>query len=262
MMYLGDYQANATIDFMWSSNDADGASVSRATNGEVRVYKANGTAETTTGVTDTEDFDGLTGIHHCRIATTDAFYATGNDYMVVLAGATIDGQAVNAVLAHFSIRNRYMRGTDSAYTGTPPTVGAIADAVAVRTWDEALSAHTTAGSAGKALADAGTAGDPWTAALPGSYYGGSAGYILGTLVSGPRAGAIAFIYTLTSTVDGSPIVDADVWVTADAAGHTVLASGRTNSNGAVTFYLDAGTVYVWRQKPGWNFINPDMETID
>jgi hypothetical protein len=260
MMYLGDYAANVTIDFKWSSNNASGASVTRTTDGQVRVYKSNGTGETTTGVTDTEDFDSLTGIHHCRIATTDAFYATGNDYMVVLAGATIDGQTVNAVLAQFSLQNRYMRGTDSAYTGTPPTVAAIADQV----WDEALAGHTTAGSAGKALsdaADAGAAGDPWTAALPGSYGAGTAGYILGNL-TGAGAGATAFTYVLTSTLDGSPIVDADVWVTADVDGNTILASGRTGSNGEVTFYLDPGTVYVWRQKPGWNFDNPDEETID
>jgi hypothetical protein len=37
-----------------------------------------------------------------------------------------------------------MRGTDSAYTGTPPTVGAIADQV----WDEAAADHVTAGTFG------------------------------------------------------------------------------------------------------------------
>ena len=42
-----------------------------------------------------------------------------------------------------------MRGTDSAYTGTPPTAAAIADAVL----DEALSGHTSAGTFGKAVAD-------------------------------------------------------------------------------------------------------------
>ncbi|MBP6789520.1 MAG: hypothetical protein KA170_18170, partial [Candidatus Promineofilum sp.] len=90
MQYLGDFAANATVDFMWSSNGADGASITRATNGTISVYKGNSTTQTTTGVTDTEDFDSLTGIHHCRIATTDAFYATGNNFMVVLSGATID----------------------------------------------------------------------------------------------------------------------------------------------------------------------------
>jgi hypothetical protein len=57
-----------------------------------------------------------------------------------------------------------------------PAAGAIADAV----WDEATSGHSTAGTTGKALTDAGSAGDPWSTALPGAYTAGSAGYILGT----------------------------------------------------------------------------------
>lgn len=150
MMYLGDYASGETVHFMWSTNAADGSSVTRATNGTVSVYKDDNTTQTTTGVTDGEDFDSLTGIHHCKIATSDGFYTTGTDYTVVLSGATIDGKTVNAVLAHFSIQNRYMRGTDSANTTTPPTAGAIADQV----WDEALSGHGTAGSAGEALAGA------------------------------------------------------------------------------------------------------------
>lgn len=75
------------------------------------------------------------------------------------------------------------------------------------------------------------------------------------------SGAIPFTYTLTSSVDGSAIADADVWVTSDMGGSSLLASGRTNAIGQVTFHLDAGTVYVWRQKSGWNFFNPDTETV-
>lgn len=105
MMYLGDFPTSAMIDFNWSSNAADGASITRATNGTVSVYKANGTTQSTAGVTDTEDFDALTGIHHVRIDTSadGTFYAAGSEFSVVLSGATIDGEAVNAVLAHFSI---------------------------------------------------------------------------------------------------------------------------------------------------------------
>jgi hypothetical protein len=75
------------------------------------------------------------------------------------------------------------------------------------------------------------------------------------------AGAIVFTYTLTSAVDGLPIADADVWATTDLAGVNVVASGTTNSNGQVVFYLDAGTIYIWRQKDGWDFVNPDTETV-
>lgn len=75
------------------------------------------------------------------------------------------------------------------------------------------------------------------------------------------AGAITFTYTLTNSVDDEPIADADIWVTTDVGGSIVIASGRTDQYGQVVFYLDAGTVYVWRQKSGWDFVNPDTEVI-
>ncbi len=107
-MYLGDYQEDSTVYFNWATNDKSGASITRATDGTIKVYKDDGTTESTTGITDTEDFDGLTGVHNCKIdLSSDAFYAVGHDYSVVLAGAVIDGQTVNAVLATFSIQNRF-----------------------------------------------------------------------------------------------------------------------------------------------------------
>jgi hypothetical protein len=106
MQHLGDIIRGTTIDFMWNSFNSSGASVTRSTNGTVSVYKGNNLTQTTTGVTDTEDFDALTGVHHCRIVTTDAFYVPMENYTVVLSAATIDGQTVNAALAHFSIENR------------------------------------------------------------------------------------------------------------------------------------------------------------
>jgi hypothetical protein len=75
------------------------------------------------------------------------------------------------------------------------------------------------------------------------------------------AGAVTFTYTLTSDTDSSAITGADVWVTSDEAGNNVIASGETDSNGQVTFYLDAGDVFVWRAKSGWDFTNPDAEEI-
>ncbi len=75
------------------------------------------------------------------------------------------------------------------------------------------------------------------------------------------AGAITWPYTLTDSVTAAPIDGAEVWVTTDSAGTNVIASGTTNDAGVVTFYLDAGTVYVWRKKAGYNFTNPDQETV-
>jgi hypothetical protein len=110
-----------------------------------------------------------------------------------------------------------------------PTAAAVADAV----WDEATADHQSAGSTGKALSTAGAG-----------------------------AGAITFVYTLTSTGGGNPpIADADVWVTSDVDGDNTVASGRTDAQGKVTFYLDAATYYFWRQKTGWDFTNPDTEVV-
>ena len=149
----------------------------------------------------------------------------------------------------------------------PVATGAIADAV----WDEALAGHLAVGSAGTALNNSGgAAADPWATALPGAYAGGTAGWILGSRLdakvsavggASPGAGAVEVVYGLTDSDTGDPIPDADVWVTTDTAGQHVVADGRTNQTGAVTFYLDAGPVYVWRQKSGWNFANPDAIVV-
>lgn len=112
MDILGDYLAGSTVRAMWNSNAVAGESITRATNGSLRVYKNSLTAERTSsnGITDTEDFDSLTGVHHYSIDLSDnsdaGFYAAGNDYFVVLSAATIDGKSINAVLAMFSIENK------------------------------------------------------------------------------------------------------------------------------------------------------------
>lgn len=115
--YLGDFDTGVTLRHIWSSYSAAGASITRATNGTISVYKNNGTTQSTSGITDTEDFDALTGIHALNIdfSSDGSFYSAGSNFSIVLSGATIDGQSVNAVLGHFSIRNRY---------NVPSTIGA------------------------------------------------------------------------------------------------------------------------------------------
>jgi len=111
--YLGDFVEDSVINHPWDTNDANGASITRAVDGSIRIYKNNTDTQKTTanGITDTEDFDGLVGIHQLSVDTSDdtgdvGFWERGNDYFVVLQGATIDGQTVNAVLCSFSIENR------------------------------------------------------------------------------------------------------------------------------------------------------------
>ena len=158
MIYLGDFVEDDIVDFKWSTNGADGASITRATNGTVSVYKNNSVTQTTVGVTDTEDFDSLTGIHHCRIDTSaDAFYVAGEEYQVVLSAATIDGKTVNAVLAHFSIQNRYP-SVATVQSGLA-TAAALAT---VNTYVDELESRLTAARAG--YLDALNTGVPLSAA--------------------------------------------------------------------------------------------------
>lgn len=106
---------------------------------------------------------------------------------------------------------------------------ATADAV----WNEARSGHTTAGTYGKV--------SEWTSAIAGS-------------------GAT----TTTITVnDGTNSLDGvEVWITSDAGGSNVIAGTlSTDTNGQCTFYLDAGTVYVWQQLAGYNFTNPQTLVV-
>jgi len=151
MMYLGDYKEDDTVHFLWSTNGSDGESITRSTNGTVSVYKDNGTSQTTTGVTDVEDFDSLTGIHACTIdLSSDAFYAVGADYAVVLSAATIDTQTVNAVLAHFSIENRFNETTVTSIATGVVTADAIA-ADAIGASEIATGAITSAEIAADAI---------------------------------------------------------------------------------------------------------------
>ena len=84
--------------------------------------------------------------------------------------------------------------------------------------------------------------------LPAAIIAGSSG-----------SGATAKTYTVT---DGSsPISGVYVWITTDLSGTNIIASGYTDDLGEVIFFLDSGTTYyVWRQKSGYTFSNPDTET--
>ncbi|MHA1809344.1 MAG: hypothetical protein ACTSYH_03425 [Candidatus Heimdallarchaeaceae archaeon] len=104
--YLGDFVEDTEVVFHWSSFDSNGASITRSTNGTIKVRRDDGTDCTGTSVTDTEDTPD-TGIHECKINTGDnSNFAIGYDYTVWLDGATIDSQTVNSTLACFSIQNR------------------------------------------------------------------------------------------------------------------------------------------------------------
>lgn len=106
MLYVGDFLPGQQVTVPWSTNSKLGASVSRTTPGTILVFRASTGASSAVGVTDNADVNGLAGIDFCSILLANAFYAPYDDYSVVLTGAVIDGDQVNAVLGEFSIMNR------------------------------------------------------------------------------------------------------------------------------------------------------------
>lgn len=148
--YLGDFAAGATVRVWWNTTAIAGESITRATNGTVSVYKDGSATQTTTGVTDNEDVDSLTGVHRADIDTSadGTFYAAGSEFAVVLSAATVDGKTINHVLGQFSIQNRYVATPLSA----AQTAAAVLDATAAD--------YNDANSIGAKINAAGAAADP------------------------------------------------------------------------------------------------------
>jgi hypothetical protein len=137
--YLGDYRRSAILYVPWSSNNSLGAAVTPSSAGTVVVYKNNSTTETSVGVTaHTTGFDALVGINLITIDSSASvnFYAPGNDFHVMLSGASIDGAFVNAALGTFSIENRFMGEIRraSAQTSTSTTITLDASSSATNNW--------------------------------------------------------------------------------------------------------------------------------
>ena len=127
------------------------------------------------------------------------------DQLTFTVSNQVDSNAVSAALTVAAIADGVWDEAQSGHTtsGTfgkyldaqvstvsAPTAAAVADAV----WDEAISGHAVAGSTGATLSSAGSAGDPWTTAIPASYTAGQAGYVLGTtVVNGLTNDAIVYV---------------------------------------------------------------------
>lgn len=81
-------------------------------------------------------------------------------------------------------------------------------------------------------------------------------------VSLAGAGGIATTVSVTDQAS-VPLQGVEVWVTTDSAGtNTIAGTLLTDNFGSTTFYLDAGTYYLWRQKPLYTFINPQIMVVN
>ncbi len=107
MAYQGDYVLAALVDFKFCTVDSTGAPTVLSGTPAISVYKSNDTTQTTTGVTLSVDFDGVVGLNHVHIDTSNAFYATGTDFDVVITTGTVDSiSVVGYTVGSFSINNR------------------------------------------------------------------------------------------------------------------------------------------------------------
>lgn len=253
MKYNGDFlltNTAAPIEFSTFSSDDPSASVTITdlAAGDVYIHK-NGAAAPGTpgGKTVRIDVNGVTGNHLIVLDLTDTtdagFYANGAFYTVRIEGATVDGATINAWVGSFSI-------------------GILAN----RTDQQSILADTNEMQADQA--DGGRLDLIWDATLADTNElqadwadGGRLDLKLDAAAALAGSGAATISITQKDS-DSVAIPGCDVWVSTDSAGATVVAGTLvTDANGLVTFYLDAGTYYVWRQLAGYNFTNPQTLTV-
>lgn len=113
----------------------------------------------------------------------------------------------------------------------------IADAV----WDEVLSGHTTAGTAGKGLIDSSSAGNPWSTDLVSGYTGTQAGNILNAV----KAKTDQLAFSTANQVDAQVKSMAANTVTASAVATdavTELQSGLATASALSTAQSDLTTI--------------------
>jgi len=105
-MSLGDFDTSSVVYFKFTTfRPSTGAPFTLAGTPALSVYKDNSTTQSTTGVTLTVDFDGVTGLNHVAVDTSDAFYAAGSFFDVVITTGTVDSvSAVGVVVGRFTLR--------------------------------------------------------------------------------------------------------------------------------------------------------------
>jgi len=223
------------------------------------------------------EVDGTNAKGLYRADFPDAAFATGVDKVIlVIAGAAIDTayihvdlidntngdlktliDAVNTDLANETDGLGALKALIDTLTTNVGTVDTVVDGIQTD-----LSNGTDGLGALKALIDA--VNTDLSNATDGL---GALKTLLDALTTavaavGGQAGSGGTSTTLTITEGGVACDNVRVWVTTDLAGTNVVAGTlTTNSSGEVTFMLDAGDYYAWKEKGGVNFTNPETFTV-
>ncbi len=117
--FMGNYLPGATVAHEFNTFATNGT-LGALVGGAVAVYKNSDTTEVTTGVTLTASFDGVTGVNHLAIVTTDAWYAADTPFTVVLSAGTVDSvSVVGYVVGKFTISGGITLRKNVAFTAFP-----------------------------------------------------------------------------------------------------------------------------------------------
>jgi len=123
----------------------------------------------------------------------------------------------------------------------------VSSLTAANVWQTDISGYTTAGYAGTYLKGAGSSGDPWSTAIPGSYGVGTAGYIVGNNLNASITSRMAsytqptgfLTATFPSTVASTTNITSATGITLAAVTHTGATIPTVTT---VTNAVTAGTV--------------------
>lgn len=178
--------------------------------------------------------------------------AHGDELEIRVSGTVSDATETHSAFVTVSaIPTNPLLATDSRLpaTGVIATVDDVPTAADIAT---AVNAGAVVIEQGDMQAELATYGVAKSAELP---VVDEQGRVIASNVTDTR-GAGADSCTITIAANGSPVANADVWISADAAGSNIVAGTlSTNQAGEVTFLLDAGkTYYLWMEKAGVNAI--------
>jgi hypothetical protein len=165
MSYIGDYAEDyATLNIKFTTA-ANGVPTTLVGTPAISIYKANDVTQSTAGITLTADFDSVTGANNVLVdLSSDAFYATGQDYQVIITTGTVAGiSVVGYVVAEFSIANRSFTAATTEPSSPPAATASI---VAKIGWLFALSKNKgTQTSTTKTLRNDGDGADIGTSSI-------------------------------------------------------------------------------------------------
>lgn len=142
MSFVGSFATSTVVDFNFTTIGITGAPQTLSGSPAISVYKSNSSSPSTAGVALTADFNSTTGLNHVRVDTSadGTFYATGNEFSVVITTGTVGGvSVVGYVVGNFVLNNA-------------PAGSLTAAQIATGVWQDTTSGDfTVASSIGKSL---------------------------------------------------------------------------------------------------------------